>query len=174
MTHVLNIDDLSFDDFGHGVKYPGAMKADPKFKAKLGAVSAKIGAKKLGYNVTILPPGKRAFPFHSHRVNEEMFFVLSGEGEVRIGAHTHPIKAGDFISCPPGGPETAHQIINTSATVDLKYIAVSTMESPEIAEYPDSGKFGVLGHFGKDTNGKPTISRFVGRLDSAVDYWEGE
>src|ERR1700752_3783705 len=28
-------------------------------------VAKKIGAQKLGYNVTVLPPGKRAFPFHS-------------------------------------------------------------------------------------------------------------
>jgi uncharacterized cupin superfamily protein len=173
-ARVINISDVRFDDFGHGVKFPGAMKADPKFKAKLGSVGAKIGAKKLGYNVTVLPPGKRAFPFHSHRVNEEMFFVLEGAGAIRIGKETHPIKQGDFVACPPGGPDTAHQIINTSDTVDLKYIAVSTMESPEVAEYPDSGKFGVLGHFGTDANGKTTISRFVGRMDSALDYWEGE
>jgi uncharacterized cupin superfamily protein len=41
--------------------------------ATVGFVSIKIGAQKLGYNITVLPPGKRAFPFHSHRVSEEMF-----------------------------------------------------------------------------------------------------
>ena len=39
----------------------------------------------LHYNLTAVPPGKRAFPFHNHRVNEEMFFILEGTGEVRIG-----------------------------------------------------------------------------------------
>jgi hypothetical protein len=39
--------------------------------------------------------------------------VLEGEGEIRIGDAKHPIRKGDFIACPPGGPETAHQIINT-------------------------------------------------------------
>jgi uncharacterized cupin superfamily protein len=175
MAHpVINLADLTYDNFGHGVSYPGAMKAGANFKARLGAVGAKIGAQKLGYNVTILPPGKRAFPFHSHRVNEEMFFVLEGAGEIRIGTAVHPIKQGDFIACPPGGPETAHHIINTSATTELKFLAVSTMQSPEIAEYPDSGKFGMIAHYPGAKDGKPEVVRFIGRMDMAVDYWEGE
>jgi uncharacterized cupin superfamily protein len=136
-------------------------------------MGARVGAQKLGYNLTVVPPGKRAFPFHVHRVNEEMFFVLEGEGEVRIGPDKHAIRAGDVIACPPGGPERAHQIINTS-TAELKYLAVSTRMSPEIAEYPDSGKFGVLAEFPPDGDGKPQGFRFVGRPDGGVDYWEGE
>lgn len=171
---ILNLSSIAYDDFGHGVQYPGAMKATDKFKARLGAVGAKIGAQQLGYNVTVLPPGKRAFPFHSHRINEEMFFVLEGTGEIRIGNNTHPIQQGDFIACPAGGPETAHQIINTSTTVELKFLAVSTMQSPEIAEYPDSGKFGVIARHPAGKDGKPEIMRFIGRMEMAMDYWEGE
>jgi uncharacterized cupin superfamily protein len=48
-------------------------------------ISARIGAQKLGYNITAVPPGMRAFPPHSHHVNEETFFVLEGCGEVQIG-----------------------------------------------------------------------------------------
>ncbi len=92
-----------------------------------------------------------------------MFFVLEGAGEVRIGGETFPIKKGDFIACPPGGPELAHQIVNTS-DAELKYLAVSTKESPEIAEYPDSKKFGVM------TEG----FRFLGRAGDSLDYWDGE
>lgn len=175
MAHpILNLADLTFDEFGHGVRYPGAMKAGAHFKARMGAVGAKIGAQKLGYNVTVLPPGKRAFPFHSHRVNEEMFFVLEGSGEIRVGGQTHPIKQGDFIACPPGGPDSAHQIINTSDTAELKFLAVSTMLSPEIAEYPDSGKFGVIARHESGKDAKPEVMRFIGRMEMAVDYWEGE
>ncbi|MSO89372.1 MAG: cupin domain-containing protein [Rhodospirillaceae bacterium] len=160
---ILNIDDVEYQTMGHG----------ERFAARRGAVGQKIGAQKLGYNVTVVPPGKRAFPFHSHRVNEEMFFVLEGEGEVRIGKATYPIRRGDFMAHPPGGPETAHQIVNTSATVTLKYLAVSTKLSPEIADYPDSGKFGVLAELvGED--GKPQSFRFLGRAGSSLDYWDGE
>lgn len=170
---ILNIADIEFIDWGRGAERPGAGKAHENFKAQLGYIAPKIGARKLGYNITVLPPGKAAFPAHSHRVNEEMFFVLEGKGEVRIGDATYPVKQGDFIACPPGGPETAHQIRNTSDT-DMKFLAVSTLMSPEIAEYPDSGKTGFY-HMRQDADGKPEPWRFITRTDgSATPYWEDE
>src|SRR5438309_4190532 len=91
-------------------------EAAKRFEARVGMIAAKIGAKKLGCNLTAVPPGKRAYPFHSHRLQEEMFYVLEGTGEVRIGAETFPIRVGDIIACPTGGPETAHQIVNSGKT----------------------------------------------------------
>jgi uncharacterized cupin superfamily protein len=147
--------------------------AAERYEAKMGFISPRIGAQKLGYNITAVPAGKRAFPYHNHRVNEEMFFVLQGTGEVRIGESTYPIRAGDVIACPPGGRETAHQIINTG-TEELRYLAVSTKLSPEIAEYPDSGKFGVLAELPAGPDGTPQRFIFVGRESDSLDYWEGE
>lgn len=163
--HILNIDDLEYQAWGHG----------DRFEAKMGAISARLGAQKLGYNLTVLLPGKRAFPFHSHRVNEEMFFVLEGAGEIRIGAETYAVRKGDVIACPPGGPDTAHQLINTSDSEEMKYLAVGTSMSPEIAEYPDSQKVGVFAQFPADGDGKPTVMRYIIRDQADMtDYWEGE
>jgi uncharacterized cupin superfamily protein len=168
---IINISELAYEPF------PAPMPEEVKRKfegAKLGFVSHKIGAKKLGYNVIVVPPGKRAFPFHNHRVNEEMFFVLEGEGEVRIGDKTYPIKKGDFMAHPPGGPETAHQILNTSEK-ELRYLGVSTQESPEIAEYLDSKKFGVLHMEGRNPDGSPIgLMRFLGHFTDSLKYWDGE
>lgn len=136
-------------------------------------MSRQVGAKKLGYNVTAVPPGKRAFPFHNHQVNEEMFFVLAGSGEVRIGAETFPIRKGDIIACPAGGLDTAHQIVNTGSE-ELRYLAVSTQQSPEVAEYPDTGRFGVLAELAPDVGGTPRMLMFVGREVHSLNYWEGE
>ena len=61
-----------------------------------------------------------------------MFFILEGEGKIRMGPETWPIGKGDLIACPPGGKGTAHQIINTGAA-ELKFLAVSTKLSPELA-----------------------------------------
>lgn len=166
---IINIDELNYAPF------PAPMPEQVKEKyegSQLAFVAPLIGAQKLGYNVTIVPPGKRAFPFHSHHVNEEMFFILEGEGEVRIGTEIFSIKKGDFIAHPALGPaaedkvrgvETAHQIVNTSKA-DLKYLAVSTKLSPEIAYYPDSRKFGVL----------TEDFRFLGKEENSLGYWDGE
>ncbi len=161
IKQIINIEELEYQGFPGG--HPEHVKA--KYDGSvMGQAAARIGAKKLGYNITKLPPGKRAFPFHSHRVNEEMFFVVEGEGEIRIGDKTYAIKKGDFIACPPGGPETAHQIVNSSEA-ELIYIGVSTKEDPEIAEYPDSKKFGVMSMDG---------FRFLGKADQSLGYWDGE
>jgi uncharacterized cupin superfamily protein len=146
--------------------------AAERYDARMGMVGAVLGAKKLGYNITAVPPGKRAFPFHSHMANEEMVFVLEGTGEIRIGAERHVIRQGDFVCLPAGGTETAHQVINTG-TVELKYLAVSTKISPEVGEYPDSGKFGVFGEY-SGADGKPRGLRFIGRIEQSANYWEGE
>jgi uncharacterized cupin superfamily protein len=99
-----------------------------------------------------------------------MFIVVEGRGESRIGAQRFPVRQGDVIACPAGGQETAHQIINTS-DAELRYLAISTKLSPEVAEFPDSGKFAMLV---ADTDGTTLPFRTVGRLGENVDYWEGE
>ncbi|MBI2318283.1 MAG: cupin, partial [Betaproteobacteria bacterium] len=74
---------------------------------------------------------------------------------------------------PPGGKDTAHQIVNTGSA-ELKYLAISTKVSPDIAEYPDSGKFGVLAEYPAGEDGRRRMFRFVGRESLNVGYWDGE
>jgi uncharacterized cupin superfamily protein len=134
-----------------------------RFDASRALLAETLGLKKLGCSLTQVAPGKAAYPFHSHRVQEEMFFIIEGKGEVRIGAETFPIHAGDIIACPSGGPETAHQIVNTGSQ-ELRYLAVSTKAAAEVCEYPDSGKIA----------GFTENMRFVYRGDQQVGYWDGE
>ena len=143
------------------------------YDVKMARLSALLGARHLGYNVTAVAAGKRAFPFHNHRINEEMFFILAGSGEVRIGDEIFPLKAGDLLACPPGGPETAHQIIN-SGSEELRYLSVSTRLYPEVCEYPDSEKFGIYAEFAADEHGQKKQFRHVGRVAQNIDYWDGE
>ena len=159
--HIINIAEVELQP--RPPQYAPTGRAAERYEARIGMIAPQIGAKKLGYNLTAVPPGKRAFPFHSHRLQEEMFYVIEGTGEVRIGAETFPIRAGDIIACPTGGPETAHQIINTGKA-ELKYLAVSTKAEAEICEYPDTGKIA----------GFAESLRFVMRGDQQVGYWDGE
>lgn len=157
MKPVINLNDLSWErEQGGG------------FEQRYGVVGERIGAKMLGYNLTICPPGKKACPFHSHHNNEEMFLILEGEGVLRFGDKEYPVRAHDVIACPPGGREVAHQIVNTGTT-DLKYLAVSTMEAVDVCEYPDSQKIGVLDH----AAGGASLRAFF-LASSAVEYGEKE
>jgi len=154
---VVNIDQLKLERFEKGDKYAGE-------GARIGPL---LGAKDLGYSYDVVPPGKRSCPFHSHHGEEEMFFIVEGTGLLRYGNEMRPVRAGDFICCPTGGPETAHQIVNDS-DAPLAYISVSTMLPAEICEYPDSGKVGAFG--GAST---PRL-RHLTQVASGVDYWKDE
>ncbi|HEY3461142.1 MAG TPA: cupin domain-containing protein, partial [Casimicrobiaceae bacterium] len=98
---VINIDEVKLEHFEKG----NAFAAD---YARIGKL---LGAKDLGYSYDVVPPGKRACPFHSHRGEEEMFFIIRGTGTLRYGDETRKLRAGDVICCPTGGPDTAHQSI---------------------------------------------------------------
>jgi uncharacterized cupin superfamily protein len=165
---IINIDEIELQ--ARPPQFAATGDAAQRFDARMGQVAPLIGARLLGYNITAVPPGMRAFPAHNHRTNEEMFFILDGRGELRVGAQTWPVRTGDVIACPPGGPETAHQLVNTG-DVELKYLAVSTKLSPEVCEYPDSGKFAVSV---SGPDGQSWAFRHVGRAGDVRDYWEGE
>ena len=160
---ILNIDDLQFETQRHG----------ERFEARFAPIASRIGAAKLGYRLTEVPPGKRAWPFHAHHANEEMFFVLEGQGTFRHGSEERPIRAGDFIAALAGGLETAHQIINDSDQL-LTYLCVSTMIEPEVVQYPDSGKLGVAaGAAPGGAKDRRTLFWF-GKTGEGCGYWEGE
>jgi hypothetical protein len=54
-------------------------------------------------------------------------------------------------------------------------LAVGTSMSPEIAEYPDSEKVGVLAEFPAQGDGKPTVMRYIIRDQAGMaEYSEGE
>ena len=157
-ARVVNIDELKLEHFS---------AVGDKFEGDAVRIGPLLGAKDLGYSYDEVPPGKRACPFHSHYGEEEMFFIVKGEGTLRYGAETRRIRAGDFICCPTGGPDTAHQIINDS-DAELAYISVSTMMAAEVCEYPDSGKVGAFGGEGSNR------VRHLTETASLVDYWKGE
>ena len=154
---VVNVDELQLEPFEKGGGY----------RSDCARVGPMIGARNLGYSYDVVPAGKRACPFHSHHAEEEMFFIVRGEGTLRYGNETRRIRAGDFICCPTGGPDTAHQIVNDS-NADLAYISVSTMMPAEVCEYPDSGKVGAFG------GASPSRLKHMTEMSAAVDYWKGE
>lgn len=135
--------------------------------ARLGAGTA---ATKLGVSIDIVAPGMRSCPYHFHYAQEEAFVVLEGEGTLRVAGEMLAIGAGDVMFIPPG-PDYPHQIINTS-TAPLKYLSISTKDSPEVVEYPDSGKY--LAIATGALNGERQVFRRIHRENDDLDYWDGE
>jgi uncharacterized cupin superfamily protein len=161
-TLIRNVDDAPLETSSRAPLYDGSRSA--------GVIGARQGlpGRKIGCGVDIVPPGKRACPYHFHYAQEEVFIVLEGQGTLRVAGEMLPIRSGDVISIPPG-PEYPHQIINTS-DAPLKYLSLSTLEFPEVCEYPDSGKY--LAYTRTDG---PLLQRGrMHRADTDLDYWDGE
>lgn len=143
-----------------------------KFGASLVMVGDRLGTGGLGCMHVSVDPGKRAFPFHSHLGNDEIFVILAGQGTYRIGDAEHEVRAGDICGAPRGGPDTAHQLINTGSET-LCYLAISTKQDPDICEYPDSDKFAAIA-ISPGADFRTAHMRYVGRKESAVGYFDGE
>ena len=98
---------------------------------------------RLGARITRVPPGQSACPFHTHQIEDEVFFVVSGRGILSYGDSIEEIGPGDCISCP-AATGIAHQIANPFAE-DLVYFAVGMNDSREVCTYPDHGTMAVRG-----------------------------
>jgi uncharacterized cupin superfamily protein len=105
-----------------------------------------------------IPPGKAAYPYHSHSAQWEFYHVISGTGVVRHQAGTTAIEPGDAFIFKPGQP---HQLTNTG-TADLILYVVADNPLGETCHYPDSGKWLVR-----------SPARQIIRSD-ALDYYDGE
>ena len=140
----------------------------PLYDSESASLSKGTAAKQLGASFDIVAPGQMSCPYHFHHAEEEMFIVLQGEGTLRVAGERVPIRAGDVINIP-AGPEYPHQIINTS-DAPLKFLSISTQKTPEVCEYPDSGKYGVYAR----PKGGLLGGRRMHRPETDLDYWDGE
>lgn len=129
------------------------------------------GGDRLGCSLYELPPGRRSWPYHYHAANEEAIYVLSDAGAVRLDGETHDLGAGDYVALPVG-EAGGHRVVNDSEE-PLRYLAVSTMNEPDVTIYPESETFGVF--VGSPPGGRDERSlQGYYDVDATVDYWAGE
>jgi mannose-6-phosphate isomerase-like protein (cupin superfamily) len=90
----------------------------------------------LGMGMVILPPGQTSSA-HSHQAEQEVWYVISGKGSVRIGADQATVRPDTVVVAPPG---VSHQLVN-DGDEDLKAIWMFTPAGPE-ADYlpPEEGE----------------------------------
>ncbi len=105
-----------------------------------------------------VPPGKAAYPYHSHSAQWEFYQVISGRGVARDDGGEHPIEPGDAFIFRPG---EAHQLINNGEE-DLALFVVADNPIGESGYYPDSRKWLVR-----------SPERNLIRSNS-LDYYDGE
>ncbi len=161
MKNIVNIENIEWTYEEHGDFARG--------RKQLGRAT---GGEMLGTSIFKLSPGKKSFPYHFHYANEEAIYILEGAGNLRLNNEIFPVKKGDYIALPKGLAH-AHQMFNSSDK-ELLYLCISTMVHPEVLEYPDSEKIGVMG--GKAPGGKDSSETLVAfyKKEAQVDYFTRE
>lgn len=149
----INVDDLQFKKY----------KGDGKYGVDDAEVGLLIGARKLGYRVADIPPGRAFCPLHWHVEEEEFFYVISGTPSIRMPRGTIACKPGDFIAFPTG-ERGAHQLLNESSEV-ARVLLVGANAWHESCFYPDSRKVLV------DVRHEVDV---LVRSEPQLDYFDGE
>jgi uncharacterized cupin superfamily protein len=80
-------------------------------------LGAAAGAEGIGLSRYRLRPGERAMPVHVHADEEEIFYVLAGEGRSWQDGRTHAVGAGDCILHRAGAE--AHTIVGAGDGLDV-------------------------------------------------------
>ena len=90
--------------------------------------------------------------------------VVRGQPTLRTPEGERQLDEGDVV-CFPRGKAGAHQVWNRSDS-PIRVLMLSTLVTPEIVEYLDTGKVGARSATGERI--------MFGRPGPELDYWEGE
>jgi uncharacterized cupin superfamily protein len=92
-----------------------------------------VGFPQVGYTIGILQPGQAGGRYH-HESDQEDFLVLAGECLLLIEEEERPLKAWDFVHCPPG---TDHSFVGAGDGPCVIFMTGARGENKEIV-YPRS------------------------------------
>lgn len=91
----------------------------------------KIGLKKvfqnetMSFNLGVVP---REVPDHYHRVSDEMYYIHSGSGRMRLGDEYRDVGPGDIVSILRN---TIHGLVNTGGESMVIFIITSPPFDPD-------------------------------------------
>ena len=102
-------------------------------------INAKtIGARSISLRITDVLPGQTCTPAHIHTACEEVIYILSGKGEIKVGKEIFPMKPGDAIYLPTGVP---HIMRNTGEEVMRMACSFSSADFSKDLKNDETVKF---------------------------------
>ncbi len=86
------------------------VRADPPYARTLKHLIAPwtVGAERMWVGMSKVDPSSRSNP-HSHAHQEEIFFVVSGRGEIVVGSERASVEPGSVVVVPP---TITHSLVN--------------------------------------------------------------
>jgi uncharacterized cupin superfamily protein len=139
-------DEARLEDTGHGLVPEGegwfAVNArDARWFAREGRSALcfferESEFKQLGINISVLGPEQPMSMYH-WEADQEDFLVVSGEALLIVEGEERPLRAWDFVHCPPG---TKHTIVGAGAR---GAVVVSVGARDRSVDNPDWGGYTV-------------------------------
>ena len=90
--------------------------------------------KRVGVNLARIPPGKEAFPYHSHWQEEEWVYILEGRPTLVTNAGPTQLAPGMCAGFKAGSGDAHHLKNETDA--DVWYIEIGDRTAGDAAHYP--------------------------------------
>ena len=84
------------------------------------------GSKLIDFRVSTYQPMAFVEP-HLHKIQEQIYHVVSGEGLIELDGERSVMRAGDYVFIPPG---VVHAMYNTG-TADLTFFVVTSPPDDE-------------------------------------------
>ena len=79
------------------------------------------GSRLMDFRISTYQPMSYVEP-HAHKVQEQIYHVLEGEGLMELDGERKVMRSGDFVFIPPG---VRHAIYNTGRT-DLTFFVITS------------------------------------------------
>lgn len=84
------------------------------------------GSRKVDFRISVYQPMSYVEP-HFHKIQEQIYHVLDGEGLMELDGERTVMGPGDFVFIPPG---VVHAMYNTGTT-DLTFFVITTPPNDE-------------------------------------------
>jgi uncharacterized cupin superfamily protein len=127
----------------------------------------KPGFSHLGINIAVLEPGQPACMYHGENEQED-FLVLAGECLLLIEGEERPLKAWDFVHCPPW---TEHVFVGAGES-PCALLAVGSRTGGDVV-YP-AAPFAQKHGAAVEQETRDPAEAYAGfKPDEAVEYREG-
>jgi uncharacterized cupin superfamily protein len=127
---IVATSEIQVSDFGR----PGKIEARDLGRA--------AGSQRTGLRHVWLAAGEAGGRPHCHSAEEELFVVLAGEGECRLGDDLHAVRRGSVVS-RPAGTGVPHSF--RAGDGGLTFLAYGTREPSDIAYFPETREVSLRG-----------------------------
>ena len=112
-----------------------ALWVDAPGRVAMCVLEGRLHFPQVGVNIRVLEPGEAMSMYH-WEADQEDFLVVAGEGLLLVEGEERPLRAWDFVHCPPGARHTIVGAGDGPCAVVCIGARERSVDSPDWGGYP--------------------------------------